>query len=96
MRRFMKLFISMLMLPVLGLTAASCGGNGKPKDDKTPSSNLPNYVNPEEAAYAFGASETVTPFYTGNVIYNESVLLIKATTEKRSANFNSNRSGFCP
>lgn len=82
MRRFMKLFISMLMLPVLGLTAASCGGNGKPKDDKTPSSNLPNYVNPEEAAYAFGASETVTPFYTGNVIYNESVLLIKGDDGK--------------
>lgn len=82
MRRFMKLFISMLMLPVLGLTAASCGGNGNPKDDKTPSSNLPNYVNPEEAAYAFGASETVTPFYTGNVIYNESVLLIKGDDGK--------------
>lgn len=73
----------MLMLPVLGLTAASCGGgNGKSKDDKTPSSNLPNYVKPEEAAYAFGASETVTPFYTGNVIYNESVLLIKGDDGK--------------
>lgn len=72
----------MLILPVLGLTAASCGGNGKSKDDKTPSSNLPNYVNPEEAAYAFGASETVTPFYTGNVIYNESVLLIKGDDGK--------------
>ena len=83
MKKFMKLLISMLMLPVLGLTAASCGGgNGKSKDDKTPSSNLPNYVKPEEAAYAFGASETVTPFYTGNVIYNESVLLIKGDDGK--------------
>lgn len=73
----------MLMLPVLGLTAASCGGgNGKSKDDKTPSSDLPNYVKPEEAAYAFGAIETVTPFYTGNVIYNESVLLIKGDDGK--------------
>ncbi len=83
MKKFMKLLISMLMLPVLGLTAASCGGgNGKSKDDKTPSSNLPNYVKPEEAAYAFGAIETVTPFYTGNVIYNESVLLIKGDDGK--------------
>ena len=83
MKKFMKLLISMLMLPVLGLTAASCGGgNGKSKDDKTPSSDLPNYVKPEEAAYAFGASETVTPFYTGNVIYNESVLLIKGDDGK--------------
>ena len=38
MKKFMKLLISMLMLPVLGLTAASCGGgNGNPKDDKIPS-----------------------------------------------------------
>ena len=43
---------------------------------------MPNYVKPEEAAYAFGASETVTPFYTGNVIYNESVLLIKGDDGK--------------
>lgn len=68
--------ISMLMLPALGLTAASCSGKGDPKDD------LPNYVKPEEASYAFGASETVTPFYTGNVIYNESVLLIKGDDGK--------------
>lgn len=83
MKKFMKLLISMLMLPVLGLTAASCGGgNGKSKDDKTPSSDLPNYVKPEEAAYAFGAIEMVTPFYTRNVIYNESVLLIKGDDGK--------------
>ena len=72
----------MLMLPVLGLTAASCGGSSDPNDDKTPSSELPNYVNPEEAVYNFGDKETVTPFYTGNVIYNESVLLIKGDDGK--------------
>lgn len=38
--------------------------------------DFPNYVEPDDAAYAFGLQEITRPFYTGNVIYNESTLLI--------------------
>ena len=78
MKKFMKLLASLLTLPVLGLAAVSCSAKIDNKNDDTkPTSNLPNYVNPEDAVYKFGDKERVTPFYTGNVIYNESVLLVK-------------------
>ncbi|MBQ7163972.1 MAG: SGNH/GDSL hydrolase family protein [Clostridia bacterium] len=37
---------------------------------------FPDYVNPNEAEYAFGKKEIVTPYWRGNIIYNETVMLV--------------------
>ncbi|MBQ9709602.1 MAG: SGNH/GDSL hydrolase family protein [Clostridia bacterium] len=39
-------------------------------------SKYPNYVDPNEATYAFNEKEMITPYWQGNVIYNETVLLL--------------------
>ncbi len=43
---------------------------------ETDMSKFPNYVEPEKAEYAFGDDEIVTPYWKGNVIYNETVMLV--------------------
>ncbi len=91
MKKIKKILAVMFTLAFFVGILPSCGGGTDMSDDKSNSGSgaptsesttdvnktLPNYVDPAEAAYAFGEKETVTPFYTGNVIYNESVLLVK-------------------
>lgn len=80
MINFKKVIIAMLTLTLFGGVFVGCGGgdsSSSSKPEKDVNKSLPNYVEPEKAAYAFGDKETVTPFYTGNVIYNESVLLVR-------------------
>ncbi len=91
MKKIKKILAVMFTLAFIAGILPSCGGGNDMSDTKDSSrtdsaasestedvsKKLPNYVDPAKAAYAFGEKETVTPFYTGNVIYNESVLLIK-------------------
>lgn len=47
------------------------------QSEKIDYSLYPNYVDPAQAAYAFGFEQMVTPYFTGNVIYNETVMLVE-------------------
>ena len=69
-----------IMMGVLGMLMAFsvCGCT----NDSTPlpapdTSQFPLYVEPNDAKYEFGFSQMVTPYFKGNVIYNETVLLTK-------------------
>ncbi len=55
-------------------------GNENLPGEETPGGEInldeyPNYVEPEDATYAFGTKEMTSPYFLGNVIYNETVLL---------------------
>lgn len=89
MKKIKKILAVMFTLAFFVGILPSCGGGNdmsdKPNSESGASESesvedvnktLPNYVAPDKAEYAFGEKETVTPFYTGNVIYNESVLLV--------------------
>ena len=54
-----------------------CAGNTEPAEEPIDYSKFPNYVNPEDAVYQFDFEQMVTPYFTGNVIYNETVMLIE-------------------
>ena len=55
---------------------ASCESGGTNTDTgEDMKKNYPFYVDADKAEYKFDFDETVTPFYLGNVIYNESVLM---------------------
>ena len=62
----------------LSLACAACGGTtgGTSVKQDDVKKNFPNYTDPADATYQFGFEEMTTPFYTGNVIYNETTLLI--------------------
>lgn len=49
-------------------------GNKQPQIDMT---QFPNYIEPDKAEYTFDFEQMVTPYFKGNVIYNETVLLTK-------------------
>lgn len=56
---------------------ASCESGGTNTDTgEDMKKNYPFYVDADKAEYKFDFDETVTPFYLGNVIYNESVLMM--------------------
>lgn len=91
MNKIKKILVMMLALAFFVGILPSCGGGNNMSDSKTSVSlgendsesvkndvnkTLPNYIEPSEAKYSFGENETVTPFYAGNIIYNESVLLV--------------------
>ena len=71
----------------VGLSALSvcllvgCGGGGGTTGGPSGGTELdlsafPAYVDPDKAAYGFGFKEMVTPYFKGNVIYNETVMLV--------------------
>lgn len=62
---------------VMAFSATACGGSpsNSGKEEGNITDNFVNYVDPEQAKYEFGFKEMVTPYYLGNVIYNETVLL---------------------
>ena len=45
--------------------------------EKIDYSLFPNYVEPSQAAYRFDFEQMVTPYFLGNVIYNETVMLVE-------------------
>ena len=62
---------------VMAFSATACGGSpsNSGKEEGNITDNFVNYIDPEQAKYEFGFKEMVTPYYLGNVIYNETVLL---------------------
>ena len=78
-----KLFGIITALTLCVCAFAGCGltGGDKPSDDdgkddgKIDKSKFPYYTEVDEATYKFDLAEQVTPYYKGNVIYNETVLL---------------------
>ena len=78
-----KLFGIIIALTLCVCAFAGCGltgGGDKPSDDgkddgKIDKSKFPYYTEVDEATYKFDLAEQVTPYYKGNVIYNETVLL---------------------
>ncbi len=77
----MKKNLALLLCALMAtMPLAACdkgGGTGNSSDDKVNLEQFPNYVEPENAAYAFGTEQMTTPYFLGNVIYNETVLLSK-------------------
>lgn len=69
-----RLFAGTLASAAL-LAFAACDGGGS-AGGKTDLSKFPNWKDPDAAVYAFGDAETVTPYWQGNVIYNETVMLV--------------------
>ncbi len=63
--------LCLLVIPFVGCGETTGGGD----DDKIDLSKFPKYVDPETAAYAFDFEQMTTPYFLGNVIYNETVLL---------------------
>ena len=88
----LRLLCFLLAFTVL-LSLAACGGNGgesgnsgNPSGGEIDMKDFPEYVQPDEAAYAFTDKEIRTPYWKGNVIYNESGMLVDdgtATSGKR-------------
>ncbi len=72
---FGKTVIS-LMLCALFASFAACGGGGTGKHPSGNDSDLPGYVDPDDAVYKFGKEEWTTPYWAGNVMYNETVMLV--------------------
>ena len=77
----MKKIFGLILAVMLCVCAfAGCGltgGGDKPSDDdgKVDLKKFPYYTEVDEATYKFDLAEQVTPYYKGNVIYNETVLL---------------------
>lgn len=76
--------ISHFLLPICLLSCFSCaGGNSNPVEpedpkDKVDLTKFPNYVEDyEKVSYTFTDKEISNPFWKGNIIYNETVLLSK-------------------
>lgn len=78
--------ISHFLLPMCLFTCFSCGGsnstpNNQPDQDPKDEidlSKFPNYVEEYDGlSYSFNDKEIANPFWKGNVIYNETVLLSK-------------------
>ncbi len=68
----------MILSAVFACSFVACTGNTESstsESKKDPAKDFVNYVDPETATYKFDFEETVTPYYLGNVIYNETVLL---------------------
>lgn len=78
MKKITTVLVALLMTFVLAF--AACGGNNNSGSSSTggevDKSKFPNYVELEDAAYAFDLEQKVTPYWTGNVIYNETVMLL--------------------
>ena len=77
----MKKIFGLILAVMLCVCAfAGCGltgGGDKPSDDdgKVDLKKFPYYKEVDEATYKFDLAEQVTPYYKGNVIYTETVLL---------------------
>ena len=81
-RRVLCLLIAVL---VLAMFPIGCNG-GKDNGDNNEGGSVdltefPNYVNPNEATYAFEEEQMITPYWKGNIIYNETVLLVDDGTQ---------------
>ncbi len=63
----------------LSLALAAFSGCTVPETPEEPIdySKFPHYVDPEQAVYRFDFEQMVTPYFTGNVIYNETVMLVE-------------------
>lgn len=53
------------------------GDSGESSGSAFDPADFPLYVEPDEAVYRFGFEEMVAPYFKGNVIYNETVMLIE-------------------
>ncbi len=51
------------------------GGNGNGGEDEVQDNYFPFLVDPAQATYSFETEQMTTPYFLGNVIYNETVLL---------------------
>ncbi len=58
-----------------GNSGNESGGNENDGAETLQPSDFPYYVEPSTATYAFGTEQMTTPYFLGNVIYNETVLL---------------------
>lgn len=74
----MNRFLTKITMATACLTTLFCacgkGGNITPPEDITV--KYPYYVDVDKAAYKFDFAEQITPYFLGNVIYNETVLLV--------------------
>ena len=70
-----KIFAGVLGLFLLVFPFVGCGQ--KEEKEQVDLSKFPNYVEPDKAAYAFGFNEMTAPYFKGNVIYNETVMLVE-------------------
>ncbi len=69
---------------VFAALCCGCGTTGGKASDKTSepescydvSEKYPYYTDEKKAEYKFGFNEQITPYFLGNVIYNETVLLV--------------------
>lgn len=75
-----------MILSLLFVLLLSFGcSDKKPEEGKDPEKKdeeevdmekFPNYIDEEKAVYNYGFKETITPYWLGNIIYNETVLLV--------------------
>lgn len=70
-----KILASVLGLLLFAVPFVGC--EQKENKGEIDLSKFPNYVEPDKAAYSFGFSEMTAPYFKGNVIYNETVMLIE-------------------
>ena len=75
MKKIICLFFALIVC-VCAFAGCETTEGGKPNEN--PGVDLkkyPYYVNPDEAAYKFDTEQQITPYFKGNVIYNETILL---------------------
>ena len=85
MKKFLPVFMSLLFCATTFAGCASESGGQSESDASDASqsekpfdlSDFPLYVEPDEAVYKFGEEEMIAPYFKGNVIYNETVMLVE-------------------
>lgn len=74
----MKKISAIILSVAAACPLAACAENDVSSSAAKPDlSAFPYYVEAEQAAYAFGFDQMVTPYFKGNVIYNETVMLVE-------------------
>lgn len=88
LKKTASLIVTVLLAAILGVFSFGCtSGGGETSDtgssgkEELDMSKFPNYVDPDAAAYKFEEEQWTAPYWKGNVIYNESVMLIDNGTE---------------
>jgi len=74
----MKKIFKLGCLLLSSLAIPSCGSNQDNNKNNIDMSRYPNFIeNVNDISYSFGSKEIQDPFWKGNVIYNESVLMFQ-------------------
>ena len=80
-RNFIKI-LGFALTGVLALSLGSCGGNSASDSEKNSESesvnkaDYPFYADEDSAAYEFTGNKFYNPYWLGNIMYNETVMLV--------------------